>query len=343
MMALAGDSSGDRGPARRFAATLQLVGHRVGRLTGRPRSDAVAGPGTLIFEPVLVRGAWGRVGSTLLMQLLGTSAEIAFDRAYPCENRCLSSLLRYLEPLKGRMESPTGHWMDDPDRLWWVDPASFGFEVSGFPLAYDNLGVDRVEVHKESVLAVWKVFSNASMPLGERPPRYYAEKYGGYADVLTTVGIPYRVINLVRDPRDVVASVLAFDSKRGYYGFGRREEQSDDAYLASLLQAMRRRLDEMVQPLPGIPVTTVRYEDMVGDLAKVAGRLGDWLGLDLDPVSAVANRSDLGYHRTAASDAESIGRWREDLPADVADRIEGELGAHLDRLSYTRRSILKVD
>lgn len=338
-MAVTDDSSGAGWRIGRLAANRDRTGRRARHLSG----DVATGTEASILEPVLVRGVWGRVGGTLLMQLLGTSAEIAFDRNYPCENRCLSNLLRYLEPLKGRAESPTGWWMDDPDRLWWVDPASFGFDVSGFPLGYANLGVDRDELHKGAVLAVWQAFSKAAKQPDERLPRYYAEKYGGYADVLSTVGMPHRMIDLVRDPRDVWASVLAFDSKRGYYGFGRQDEQSEDAYLASWLQAMRRRLDEMARPLPGTPVTTVRYEDLVGDLATVAARLSGWLDVELDPVLAVANRDELGYHRTAANDDESIGRWHQDLSAAVSDRIEGELGSHLDQLGYARRSTQKVN
>ena len=44
--------------------------------------------------PVLVDGT-GRDGTTLAMQLLGTAAEIAFDRTYPYEQRYFSYLLQW--------------------------------------------------------------------------------------------------------------------------------------------------------------------------------------------------------------------------------------------------------
>jgi hypothetical protein len=291
-----------------------------------------------MLEPVLVRGLWGRVGSTLLMQLLGTSPDVSFDRAYPFENRCLGNLLHYLAPLQGQPASPAGWWMDDPDRLWWVDPASFGFEVRGLPLAYDHLGVDRSTLHQLAVRGAWQAYTSAVVRSGESSPRYYAEKYAGYAEVLTRAGVPMRMINLVRDPRDVWASVLAFDAKRGFYGFGRRDDQPHDAYRASFVRAVRRRLDEMILPSPDNPLITVRYEDLVTDLPGEAERLGAWLGLELDPSVVEANLPSLRHHMTASTAVESIGRWRHDLSPDDCDLLERELGSHLDRLGYQRTS-----
>jgi hypothetical protein len=290
-----------------------------------------------MLEPLLVRALFGRVGSTLMMQLLGTSPEISFDREYPSENQCLASLLYYLQPLRGSVDKPNGWWMDDPDRVWWLEPARFGFEVEGIPLGYSNLGVDRDRLHTGSILGVWMAYSVAVEQIGGRRPRYYAEKYGGYEDVLTAAGIPHRMIDLVRDPRDMWSSILAFDSKRGYFGFGRREGQSEEEYLSSFLQAMRRRLDEIVNTDPAVPALTVRYEDLASDLPGQALRLSRWLNVELDPDLALANTDGLSHHRTQATVDTSIGRWCHDLTPEVSDRIEAELGRYFDRFGYTRR------
>lgn len=286
------------------------------------------------MEPVLVRGVWGRVGSTLLMQLLGTSPEISFDRAYPCENRCLANLLRYLEPLSGQVKEPHGYWMEDPDELWWVDPASFGYQITGMPLSYPDLGVDRHALHREAVVGVWRAYSSAVSSPSHSTPRFYAEKYAGYASALSDAGISFRWMDLVRDPRDVWCSVLAFDRKRGFFGFGRREEQSEEAYLESFLRTVGRRMDEMAST-SAAPALTVRYEDLVADLPGEAARIGAWLGVDLDAAAALAMSSELGHHRTAASTDESIGRWRYDLEQNTIRRIEAALGHHFERYGYT--------
>ncbi len=155
--------------------------------------------------------------------------------------------------------------------------------------------------------------------------------------MLTAAGIPHRMIDLVRDPRDMWASILAFDAKRGYFGFGRREGQSEEDFLSSILQAMRRRLDEMAETDPAIPSLTVRYEDLVSDLPGQARRLSSWLDVDLDPVLALASTDGLSHHRTHETGDASIGRWRDDLSPEVSDRIEEVLGHHLERFGYTPR------
>ena len=271
------------------------------------------------------------------MQLLATSPEISFDRTYPFENLCLASLLHYLEPLMGSYEARTTSWIDDPDRIWWAPPDNFGFEVSGVPLHYPGLGVDRTAFHLGAVRGIWQAYSDVAPWPGDARPRFYAEKYGGLAEVLSAAGIPHRMINLVRDPRDVWCSVLAFDSKRGYYGFGRREDQSAEDYLSSFLRVVRRRMDAMAVKDPDRPEIVVRYEDLISDIDRVATRLGRWLGLELDPQAALQATEDYAHHKTAASRDESIGRWRDELRPEINDRFAEELAGHLGRYGYPLR------
>jgi hypothetical protein len=74
----------------------------------------------------------------------------------------------------------------------------------------------------------------------------------------------------------------------------------------------------------------VRYEELVRDLPGVAARVGSWLSVELD-AEAVARERRMGWvHRTAPSTEESIGRWRRDLPGDVAKTIAHELGPELE-------------
>lgn len=295
---------------------------------------ARAQPGLL--EPILVRMLFGRVGSTLVMQVLATAPEISFDREYPFEHRCLANLLHYLDPLRSETAARTGWWLEESERVLWIEPSAWGFEVAGQPLNYPNLGVDRAEVHLGAVRGVWQAYSDAARRASPAPLRYYAEKYSGYAEVLIQAGIPFRVLDIVRDPRDVWASIQAFDAKRGYYGFGRREGQSDEEYLRGYTTAVGLRLEEMAQPLAGVPALRIRYEDLIADLPGETGRLAGWLGLALDPDQVAANRPAMAHHLTSDSVGDSVGRWRREITAEAAAYLEAELAGHLDRLGYPR-------
>ncbi len=70
-------------------------------------------------------------------------------------------------------------------------------------------------------------------------PVYFAEKHmwPNFLPVLTWELYPQaKEIFLVRDFRDMVCSILAFDRKRGYPGFGRPEGKSDTDYVRDELQ-----------------------------------------------------------------------------------------------------------
>jgi hypothetical protein len=319
-----------------FSATGRRAVDRLATLMGQLRPDQKHAERKGFLEPILVRLSWGRVGSTFLMQLLATSAEISFDRIYPFENMCLASLLHYLEPLGRAKETPNVEWIDDPDTIWWAAPESFGFRITGAPLGYEGLGVDRMALNLEAITSLWQAYSDLAPWPGDSRPRFYAEKYGGGAESLAAAGISHRMIDMVRDPRDIWCSVLAFDAKRGYYGFGRREGQSEEEYLSSFLRALKRRLDAMAGTSPDVSVTVVRYEDLMADLGQEAQRISTRLGVQLDPCAALRASEEYGHHRTIDRADESIDRWRQQVSPEVNARFVEVLGDHLDRYSYPR-------
>lgn len=285
------------------------------------------------LTPIFVRCLWGRVGSTLLMQLLGTADAIAFNRAYPCEDRVLSSLLHLLQPIGATPPRPAGWWMDDPERLWWMDPAWMHVEGDRDPLP----GLDaptREALHQRAVRSLWRAYTEIERERGGPGVRYYAEKYGAYAEVVASAGIPVRFVDLVRDPRDIWVSVRGFDRKRGAYGFGRREGQDEEDYLRSFLHSLRRRLDVMVAAEGDPTVRRVRYEHLVSDLSGQASGLSRWLHVQLDPDAVETARDRFRHHMTSASPGRSVGRWRAELtPTEIAAFNE-VLGDHLLRLGY---------
>jgi hypothetical protein len=85
----------------------------------------------------------------------------------------------------------------------------------------------------------------------------------------------------------------------------------------------------------------VRYESLVRDPATVLAGMLEYLDLDSSPGAieellgrADAETPDGGRHRTAKSPAESIGRWRRELDADMKALCNGCFGEVLAWFGY---------
>jgi len=136
-------------------------------------------------------------------------------------------------------------------------------------------------------------------------------------DPIIAAGIPLRVFNVVRDPRDVVASMIAFGDRSGPRGFGRTPGETDDEWIAGLMRTFATRLDMMLAPSAGSIL--LRYEDFAVNLHATADLLGQMLDVHLDADAALAQRPE--NHVTTTSVEESLGRWRRDLAPGLADAI----------------------
>ena len=105
------------------------------------------------LHPILiVRG--GRSGSTLLMQLLGTSPRVAFDRVPPFEKRYLAYLVKWSQLL--RPVAPTPEW-NQPAILQSKGPMEV---VGGIPIGRaELLHPERGDLWPAALAEVWEAFS----------------------------------------------------------------------------------------------------------------------------------------------------------------------------------------
>jgi len=251
-----------------------------------------------------IRPLSGRTGTTLLMNLLGTSAAVAFDRRYPAEYRVASYLVRMSE----RMTEPY-----DEGRHVGVTDFFFGEQPAWGPLPFRSDALDVGHWRPELLRAMWASASDAL--LAERPTaRWYAEKLAVDETPLRNARVEVFTIDLVRDPRDVVAS------RRAFLAGGTEWWERDAERVATELE---QRLDE----LDASPANMrLRYEDLACNLEETAHELADRLDIELSP-------SDVdrpAHHVTSPTAAASVGRYRSDLdPADAA-----ALTAIAERLGY---------
>ncbi|MDA8315412.1 MAG: hypothetical protein M0010_09610 [Actinomycetota bacterium] len=275
---------------------------------------------TELLTPVLVRMLEGRVGSTLLMQLLGTSPLIAFDRVYPYENSYLSYLVRLCGLL-------------DPGKTITSTMSDVVYGAPGHlcALPFPPQLADGESLARGALGGVWRAVTHLAQR-HEPTPRYYAEKFWGSVMPVVEAGLRPIVIDLVRDPRDLIASVRAFNTKTGVARFGRSQVQDDDAHLRRLVAGIRMRIAEMDQDLQ-VPRMTLRYEDLVQDVVGVALRVSELLEVAVDP-ARLPDFSDMTHHTTSPTAAASIGRWRTELSATEVETIERRLGPAMSRFGY---------
>jgi hypothetical protein len=187
----------------------------------------------------------------------------------------------------------------------------------------------------------WYLATAAAQGQASEPLVYFAEKHfpDVYPRLMRELYPNAREIFLVRDFRDMVASMIAYNARKGYDEFGRNKAGSDEAWLAYLHQvflALRNAWRDR-----GEPGSLVRYEDVVREPTTTLPRLLDLLGLDADPATvarliaaAAPDAPELRGHGTADSPASSIGRWRRDLPPELRALTEETFSELLRDFGY---------
>lgn len=270
--------------------------------------------------PVLVRMLDARVGSTVIMRLLATSPAVALDRAYPYQN----SYLTYLAQLTAQI-SERRH--DDSQLVDFV----YQRHVAIGPLPFVPMVATPDELSRLALGAVWAAFSGALLT-SSPASRMYAEKYWGDVRPAIDAGLNPVIIDLVRDPRDMIASMRAFNRRHDQRLFGRPDVASEKEHLRQIVLGIALRLTEFGQDVAA-PRITVRYEDLLHDLANSSRRIEELLGVELDE-RVVDERSTMSHHITSASAEASIGRWEQDLSDDDASFIARRLAPGMQRYGY---------
>jgi hypothetical protein len=158
---------------------------------------------------------------------------------------------------------------------------------------------------------------------------YFAEKHfpDAYPRLMRELYPRARELFLVRDFRDMIASMVAYNARKGFGDFGRAAAASDAAWLTDLRRGVLALRDNWRER--GEAESLVRYEDLVRDPEKALPSLLTFLGLDATPetvgllISAAApDVPELQGHGTARSPEASIGRWRQDLPPELLPVVE---------------------
>jgi len=286
------------------------------------------------LKPIIV-DYFTRDGSTMLMRLLSSSPQIAIEDVYPFERRYLAYFWSWAHVLTRE---------DWDERIWdQRDLASLeDLEEQGvvgpppwLPRPLLGLVQGETELARRCFDFAWEQFSDrvrtVAAEAGEPAPLYTAEKNMNTWRFASERLPPHELIVLLRDPRDSWVSIHSFEDGERMGGEARA---SEERMLEHVISRQRERLEWIAGLLDAGAVPVVRYEDLVLDLDGVAARLGERLGVDLDAEAVRADDETRERHVSAASPEASIGRWREEMPAELAERFARELGAPMRALGF---------
>jgi Sulfotransferase family len=295
------------------------------------------------IQPLMVT-TLGRTGSTALVRMLAAHPQIAAYRPFEYEPRVASywmSVLRGLsDPASYRRQlAPTG----PIDGSWWLGTEPPLPRRIRDPELGDWLGGEAVRETAEFCQARIDGLYRRVATLQQRDgARYFAEKQRpDFVPALMWELHPVaREVILVRDFRDMVSSMFAFNEKRGFAGFRRGAAASDVEFVEDRIGNSVRALARAFRERAG-RAHLVRYEDLVLRPAETVGALLAYLDLDDSPANVermaatVTDRApESDGHRTMQDPSRSIGRWREDLSEELQAACETAFAEALRIFGY---------
>jgi hypothetical protein len=298
------------------------------------------------LQPLLVTSL-GRMGTTVLMRMLAAHpGVVVYDRP-PYEARGAKYWLHVLKTLS----APT----DARKRVG--APMEFHLEplaAGGNPFYSATFDAwPEVEAWSGSTYIMdlaafcqhsidgWYLATAAAQGESEDALVYFAEKHfpDAYPRLMRELYPAARELFLVRDFRDMVASMRAYNARKGFGDFGRETAESDAAWLADLRRGVVSLRDAW--RARGDPSSLVRYEDLVRDPEAALPPLLTSAGLDTAPetvthliAAAAPDVPELREHGTAGSPGASIGRWRHDLSPELRAAVEETFGDLLQEFGY---------
>jgi hypothetical protein len=298
------------------------------------------------YRPLIVTTI-GRSGSTWLTWLLGRHPEIVDYRSFEYETkvaayfaealRVLSKPASYYQPMRGEIDY-FGWWQGDPtwSLAWHASHESID-EWLGTEHIVDLIAffANRMDaLFGRLALATGK--EDASYVVEKMPPTYFGQPL--LAEILPGA----REIVLVRDFRDLAASLLAFGEKRGKLWYEARPGLRDEEIIGDPLRSD-------VEQLAGSwaerrdSAFLLRYEDLVLRPEETLAGALSYLELDASPKTvsemladaARVNGAMQDAHVTSTTAVDSIGRWRRDLSPALQRTCEESLGEGLEAFGYS--------
>ena len=288
----------------------------------------------------------GRSGSKWLAWLLSCHPSVVAFQPLVFEPRVATywaAAFRELSAPKSYLRQIHAERWDEP--RWWLGDGSGALPAPVELGMAEWLGAESIEsiaaLCQERIEAFYLEVAERCEKTGVR---YFTEKFlldPVLLDLTTEIFPAAREVILVRDFRDRLSSVFAWNEKRGDHGFGHVAEMSKAEYLTERVRLDAEQLLDRRERV-GDGAHVVRYEDLILEPEVTLARLFEHLEVDCDEatVNSLLERATrpselLDQHRTVSDPAQTIGRWRRDLPADLGRECNEILAPVLEAFDYS--------
>jgi hypothetical protein len=280
--------------------------------------------------------------------LLAAHPEIVVFRRFPFESapaKYWLHMLRVLtEPVNLLDSTHPDDFFQDP---WWIGANPFHddrvYEQAPLEDWFARGHVEQFAEFAQRTIEDWYLTLGRTQV--QTAPAYFAEKHirPSYIPALTWELFPNgKEVFLVRDFRDMAHSILSFDARRGFPGFGRPGEATDEEYLRGDLRDMAHELMQRWQSRQD-RAHLVRYEDLVHRPAEVMGAVFEYLQVDSSPATLESvlthgseevlslpgmsfEPTEVAAHRSMPDPNATIGRWQQEdgVVAALGDEVFAE-------------------
>jgi hypothetical protein len=311
--------------------------------------EALYDPCKMEISP-LVLTTLGRTGSNITSAILGAHPEIVVYQAHRAEARYASYWVQmmlnlgnpqsWLCPLAADDRTEPnwvmGEWVEHPLNSVVYNDLCEWFNGDYMNRLY-TFFLRQLQEHYQRVATIQK----------KKDVRLFCEKFlpDRFTAIFLDIIPSAREVFLIRDFRDTIASILAFNAKRGVQKFGRVNYHSDRDYIVhyvkpvidSLVKAWKTRCNKLF---------LLKYEDLVLDPVRIVKRLFQFLEVDcsLKTVNrAVENAHQLNQkyqdaHRTTPTARSSIGRFRNQLSPSLIELCDDLFKEGLQIFDYKRQA-----
>lgn len=267
------------------------------------------------LRPLLVHSV-GRSGSTLAMQLLQKHSQISIHDRYPFETQFAQYNLHAMRVIAN---CPSTHEQSAISEHV-LSPTVVGFNYSfGY---YEDLNDLFNEVyapaeiiHRFDQIERFYRYRSASE---QKDATYYAEKTGEnpYIDAICDKITASRNIYLLRDPRDIMCSIISFNLKRNYRSFGANSVSSFAEHAMLINAALEALLASFVRNRS--KSLLIKYEDLLGSPEDTISQIFEFLALETDDVTRKEAlrlfEAPVAFdHATTLTPQQSVHRWTQDL------------------------------